>query len=493
MSNISPILLTDFYKQCHRLQYDPSITKIVSYYTPRKTRIPEFDRIVVFGVQSFIKEYLIEYFNENFFNRPLSEVLAEYEFTILQTMGVERIDSEKVKDLHNLGYLPIEIWALPEGNMSPMNVPIIEISNTHPKFAWCTNFIETLMLSELWYPMCVATAVKKYREIVNEYYSKTSDLSSGRSAISEFGFRSLIGLHGAIKASSAFLLSFNKTATIPAIIHMSKYYNTPMSEVGGGMASTEHSVMTSSALMDGSEVPSIKRLLTEVYPTSAFSMVCDSFDYWNVICSIVPELKEDILNRNGTVYFRGDSGDPVEIITKTVFKLWEIFGGTVNSKGYKVLDSHVRAIYGDSIIQNRVMKIYQILLENGFSVENVALGVGGFSMLSYVDEGNIIYGFSRDTFNCCIKAQYVETSEGKPIMVYKDPKTDSDKMKKSHKGCCSVFYNCVTRDISCEDNKTLDEAHSDHYNLLRPTFKDSKMLIETNLTEIRNILWDNKF
>lgn len=105
------VLLSDFYKQDHQRQYDPSITKVVSYYVPRKTSIPEFDKVVVFGIQAFIEEYLIEYMNENFFNRPLEEVIAEYEFVISSTMGVDRVNSDKIKKLHELGYLPIEIWA----------------------------------------------------------------------------------------------------------------------------------------------------------------------------------------------------------------------------------------------------------------------------------------------------------------------------------------------------------------------------------------------
>lgn len=488
------VLLSDFYKQDHARQYDPTITKVVSYYVPRKTRIPEFDKVVVFGIQSFVKEYLIEYFNENFFNKPIEDIVAEYTSVITATMGESRVHVEKIIKLHKLGYLPVEIRAIPEGYRVGMNVPLLEISNTDPDFAWCTNFIETLMLSELWYPMCVATGVTKYREIVNEAYSCTSDVS-GRSAISEFGFRSLVGLHGAVKASSAFLLSFNKTATIPGIQYTSKYYNTPIHEVGGGMASTEHSVMCSSTAIDGEECKMIKRLLTEVYPTGTFSMVSDSYDYWNVVDNIIPSLKDEILGRNGTLYVRGDSGNPVEIVTQTVFHLWETFGGTVNSKGYKVLDSHIRAIYGDGITQVRAKQIYQILKDNGFSAENVALGAGGFSMLSYMNEDGHVEMYSRDSFNCAVKATYVEqTVDGAttPIMVYKDPKTDSG-MKKSHKGCCAVFYNYKTRDYDCEDQLTLDQAHSDPFNLLIPVFKDSKMLREVTLTEVRDTLWNGKF
>lgn len=224
-------LLTDFYKQDHQRQYDPSITKVVSYYVPRKTRIPEFDKVVVFGIQAFIEEYLIEYMNENFFNRPLEEVIAEYEFVISSTMGADRVNSDKIKNLHELGYLPIEIWALPEGYKVGMNIPCIEISNTNPEFAWCTNFIETLMLSELWYPMCVATAVTKYRSIVNDFYSKTSDIS-GRSAISEFGFRSLVGLlgepYGFRSSNTSIIFEGSQGVLLDPDVGLSHKYTTPI-------------------------------------------------------------------------------------------------------------------------------------------------------------------------------------------------------------------------------------------------------------------------
>ena len=484
------VLLSDYYKQTHAEQYNPNVTKVVSYYVPRKTRIPVFDKVVVFGIQGFIKEYLIEYFNENFFDKNINEILSEYRSVLTETLGENRVFDQKIRNLHELGYLPIEIRALNEGVKVKMQIPILEISNTHPNFAWCTNFIETLLLSELWYPMCVATAVTTYRNIVNYYYNKTSEIS-GRSAISEFGFRSLVGLHGAIKASSAFLLSFNKTATVPGIMYMSKYYNTPLKEVGGGMASTEHSVMCSSAALDGDEVTSIHRLLTQVYPSGNFSMVCDSYDYWNIVDSVLPGLKKEILSRDGCLYVRGDSGDPVRIVTDTVFSLWNSFGGSINSKGYRVLDPHIRAIYGDGITQNRAEQIYKILEENGFSAENVALGAGGFSMLSYMDEMEHIEMFSRDTFNVAVKCSYVEY-ENKPIMVYKDPKTDTG-MKKSHKGCCSVYWDNVANGFECQDGLTYNESKEDEFNLLEPVFRDGKLLKETTLIDIRNTLWEGKF
>jgi nicotinamide phosphoribosyltransferase len=254
------------------------------------------------------------------------------------------------------------------------------------------------------------------------------------------------------------------------------------------MASTEHSVMCSSALIDKDETPSIKRLLTEVYPTGNFSMVCDSFDYWNVVTKILPSLKEEILKRDGTLFVRGDSGDPVMIIVRTVELLWEIFGGTTNSKGYKVLDSHVRAIYGDSITQERAKDIYQRLERQGFSAENVALGAGGFSMLSYQDAGGQMHMFTRDTFNVAIKCSYVE-HKGNPIMVYKDPKTDTG-MKKSHKGCCIVLLDGPQ--YKCMDGLTFKDTEIS-VNQFDTVFKDGKLVNSTSLVEVRQQLWGENF
>lgn len=482
-----PVLLSDFYKQDHARQYDPNITKIVSYYVPRKSRIKEFDNVVFFGLQAFIKEYLIEYFNENFFNKDINAIILEYEYVINQTMP-GRCFPKKIKALHKLGYLPIEIKALSEGSEVPIGIPLIEISNTHPNFAWCTNFIETLMLSELWYTMLVATSSKKYREIVNSFSAYTDNENFAKTAISEFGFRSLPGLNAAIKASSAFLLSFQKSSNIPGIQYTGDMYNTGYDDVGSGMASTEHSCMCSSKFIDGDEITMIRRLLTEVYPTGNFSMVCDSFDYWNVVDNIIPEVKNEILERSGTLFVRGDSGDPVEIVTKTVFKLWKTFGGTINSKGYKVLDPHIRVIYGDGITQARAYKIYDILVANSFSPENVALGAGGFSMLSFESNDNGIQMFTRDTLGVAIKCTYVEHNNT-PVMVYKDPKTDSGE-KKSHKGCCAVFKR--DNKYICIDNLIFDDTKIS-INELKSVFKDGKLLKEYTLTEVRNNLWGGKF
>ena len=255
---INPLLQSDFYKQVHWNQYDPSITKIVSYWIPRGTRIPDWDKFVFFGLQGFIKEYLIEDFNEFFFKRPLDEVMEEYKRLMNNTLGDESIwGPQRIKDLYELGYLPIEIKALPEGTRVPTKVPMFEVSNTHPKFAWITNAIESLLSCEMWHGILSANVGYAYREIVNKYYDETVEDSVKKAgALGDFSMRGQESMESACKSSAAWLLSFVNTATVPAITYLERYYGADCSKetVGLGLSSTEHSCMNSSFAIDGEEI-----------------------------------------------------------------------------------------------------------------------------------------------------------------------------------------------------------------------------------------------
>ena len=356
MNRMNPMLLIDFYKAVHAEMLPKDITKSVSYFTPRMSRVERWDKVVMFGLQGFIKTYLIEYFNEEFFGKPFEEVVGEYKRIMDAALGADAYKLEKIEKLHKLGYLPIEIIALPEGAMVPMHVPMFGITNTHPEFAWLPQSLESLISAESWHPMIAATVGYTYREIVNRYYEKTCDDTVPRAkALGAFDFRGEECTDSAIKAGAGWCLSFLNTATVPTIPYLEQMYNCDCTKepVAFGSPSTEHSVMCSNYAIDGDEVTLLKRLLTEIYPNTSFSAVLDSYDYWNIIDNVLPQIKEEILAHNGCMLMRGDSGDCVEVVTKTVFKLWEEFGGTVNSKGYKVLDPHVKAIYGDSITVQR--------------------------------------------------------------------------------------------------------------------------------------------
>lgn len=490
-NSINPMLLIDFYKAVHAEMLPKNITKSVSYFTPRMSRVKMWDKVVMFGLQGFIKTYLIDYFNEYFFEKPFEEVISEYKRIMDATLGSQAYKIQKIEKLHKLGYLPIEIIALPEGSRVPMRVPMFGITNTHKGFAWLPQSLESLISAESWHSMLAATVGHTYREIVNEYYDKTCDDNIERSrALGSFDFRGEECTNSAIKAGAGWCLSFLNTATVPTIPYLEQNYNCDCTKepVAFGSPSTEHSVMCSNYAIDGDEITLLRRLLTEIYPNTNFSAVLDSYDYWNVVDNIIPQLKNEILAHNGCMLVRGDSGDCVQVVTDTVFKLWNIFGGTINSKGYKVLNPHIKAIYGDSITIQRCIKIYDILEKNGFACSNVSLGVGSFSM-QCVEEDGILKPFTRDTFSSCIKATYCEI-DNIPYPIFKSPKEGG--FKKSQKGCCVVTKN-ENGEYQFKDEYTWQEAVSNKDNCLVTVFKDGKMTKEQSLFGIRQILNNGKF
>ena len=504
MIDYNPLLCLDFYKVTHAQQYPKGLTKLVSYLTPRMSRLPDIKRLPMVGLQPFIKDYLIDAFNRHFFLRNFDEVYSEYTDFLNITISTNGVGYDRLKALHDLGYLPIEIRALPEGIRSNITVPQIEISNTHPNFVWLVNSLETMLSTSLWHTQVSTEVGYQYRQIVNEFAEKTCDDNVVRARLlGDFSMRGQESVESATKSSGAFLFSFLNTATVPALRWLKKHYDgycihfdpaNYKNTVGFGAISTEHSVMCSNFAVDGDEINIIRRLLTEIYPNQSFSMVSDSYDYWNLVNNILPQLKDEIINHNGCLSIRGDSGDPAEIVTQTVFKLWDIFGGTINSKGYKVLDPHIKALYGDSITPQLCRKIYEILASNGFAINNVTLGIGSFSMQCLEDidadtQEKTYLPYTRDTFGIAIKATYAEDKDGKPVMIFKNPKTDTAKFKKSQRGCCRVFK---TEDgYSYEDGLTWDEAQNG--NELKSVFKDGVFVRRYNLAAVRNNLHGGDF
>lgn len=483
----NPLLLTDFYKTIHHMCYAEGLTKLVSYWTPRMSRKEDMDKVVMFGLQPFLKKYLIKYFNENFFSRDKEEVISEYKRIVSKTMGSVAADTKHIEALHDLGYLPIQIKAVPEGSRVNIKTPMIEITNTHEDFAWLVNYLETFMSCNIWQPMTSATIGYRYREIVEKYFDLTVENGDVKRACGDFSMRGFSSLESAELSGAAHLLSFVGTATIPAIDFLEKYYNCNIDKeiVGLGTPSTEHSVMCS---YGEDEFSAYKRLITEVFPSGTLSIVSDTYDYWKVITEILPRLKEEILNRDGKIVVRGDSGDPVKIICGdknaakdseeykgTVELLWDIFGGEINSKGYKILNSKIGTIYGDSITVERCEEICKGLEEKGFAVSNCVFGIG-----SYTYQYN-----TRDTFGFALKATHAVINDEEKF-IFKDPKTDNDRFKKSQKGMCYVYRD--GENILYKDELTIKEQDKCKDNLLEVVFKDGNLVKDYSLSEIRNRL-----
>ena len=456
--------LCDFYKTTHSNQYNKDVKYIYSNFVPRMSRIKGVDSVVFFGLQAFCFDKLLHEVQCNFFELSREEFknqMRMYKKHIENSLGetAKYVDFKKYEDLYNLGYLPVEIRGLKEGEIVPIKTPLFEIYNTNPEFAWVTNFLESYISAEMWYPITVATFAYEYRKVVHDAYCNTVDfdipenyigasiseelnyLTRIKSGMSEFGTRGASSMDSAIKASIAFLTSFNKTANVAAGPFIQDYYDADKN-TALGMVSTEHSVMCSNFAIDGNEETFFNKLITEIYPTGSISVVIDSYDDWNFVKNILPKFKDKILKRNGCFGIRFDSGNIVDQICNGVQALWDIFGGTTNSKQYKVLDSHVKVIYGDSVTINRASTIYHRLDELGFAASNVSLGAGSFSMLCFEDEQGRLFPFTRDTFGIAIKATHCVTINEygirKEIPIFKDPKSDNEHFKKSFKGRVAV-------------------------------------------------------
>ncbi len=480
----NPFLLTDYYKVGHIFQYPQGTTLVYSNLTPRKTRNPQMDKMVFFGLQYFIKEYLVNYFNENFFDQSKEKVLASYRRRITTSLGNDLPSYGHLEKLHDLGYLPVEIKALPEGSLVPMKVPCLTIVNTNPNFYWLTNFLETLLSTSIWQACTSATIAHAYRQLLNRYAIETgtpTDFVQWQGH--DFSFRGMSSLESGIISGMAHLLSFTGTDTIPAIDALEQYYNANADKelIGGSVAATEHSVMCSGS-KDG-ELETFRRLITKVYPDGIVSIVSDTWDLWKVCTEYLPALKQTILQRNGKVVIRPDSGDPVKIICgdangKTeserkgvVELLWDVFGGTTTMQGYKLLDAHIGAIYGDSITLQRAEEICEGLKQKGFASQ-VVFGLG-----SYTYQYN-----TRDVFGMAMKATYVEVN-GEGRNIFKNPVTD-DGTKKSATGLLQVKEENGT--FTLHDNVSWQQEKE---SALQTVFKNGKLVKEFSLQEIREILW----
>jgi len=488
---MSPILLKDGYKVGHKFQYPEGTTLVYSNLTPRKSRSSDMDQIVFFGLQYFIKEYLIRQFDEEFFRRPKEEVLSTYARRMDNYLGKDSITYQHIAQLHDLGYLPLEIKAVAEGSLVPMRVPVFTIRNTKPEFFWLTNMLETVLSAVLWKPSTSATTAFEYLRNFIRYADET--VGDDRSFIPwqghDFSFRGMSGIEDAVMSGAGHLLSFSGTDTIPAIDFLEQYYHADCEKelIGGSVPATEHSVMCMGT--QDEEIRTFERLIADIYPAGIVSIVSDTWDFWQVITEFLPQLRDRILARNGKVVIRPDSGDPVRIIVGdasapegspahkgAIECLWETFGGTITPKGYKLLDSHIGLIYGDSITLERQVAILEGLKEKGFASYNVVLGIGSYTY-EYV---------TRDTFGFAMKATYGEV-DGVGRDIFKDPKTD-DGTKKSAKGLMKVYRDVGTGRLALKDRCTWEEEGQGE---LRTVFKDGKLGVEWTLGQIRERVREN--
>jgi len=514
---INPFLLTDGYKTGHHQQYPEGTTLVYSNFTPRSNKYAPkgCDQVVVFGSQMVMKQ-IHEMFQEGFFSQPKDVVCGEIKRELSMYLGTD-YDVTHIEKLHDLGYLPIIVKSITEGKKVPIKVPVLTIYNTHPDFYWLTNYLETLLSNLLWKPMTSATIANQYRKVLTKWMEKTDKENAwfidwqGH----DFSMRGMDSAEATISSGLGHLTSFFGSDSLPTIYGARKYYG-ETEFVCGSVPATEHSVMCAGTKED--EVETFRRLLN-TYPKGILSVVSDTWDLWKVCTEHVVTLKDEILGRDGKLVIRPDSGDPVDILcgcfleedkqynpSDTIYTneekgvielLWDVFGGTVNEQGYKVLDPHIGAIYGDSITIERADEICKRLEAKGFASTNVVLGIGSFT-----------YQYNtRDTFGFAMKATFVEIKTepydgmvGRHIVteqfgkyenyyvesreIFKDPITD-DGTKKSATGLLAVFENENDGTYELIDHCDWKTENSGE---LRTIYLNGEFHNETTLTQIRSLL-----
>jgi nicotinamide phosphoribosyltransferase len=555
---INSLYLTDGYKVGHKKMLAPGTTKLYGTWIPRSIKhAPEgVTKIVSFG-QQLVWKWLHDEFEENFFSDRTDYALFEIEHDAIKQKALQFVkdmslylgmeyDGKHFEELWNLGYLPIKVKALPEGIETGTNIPHMTFVNTVDGFAWLALYLETIVSSLAWKPSTAATIARLYRKQAVEWVSKTDPANIGLVDFMchDFSARGLdpmsqylIGLGHAT--------SFKGSDTLPVIPASRYFYGVKEDEMPiFSVNASEHSVSTTKIFTVGEKQMLLDWL--KIFPQGMLSWVIDTFSTWDAI-KYAAECKDEIMARDGKLVFRPDSGDPVDIICGTdkivqkksqmnyldewlcledgkryhdagsshnhrheewiiestdikpsrkgvIELLWDIFGGTINEQGFKVLDPHIGAIYGDSITPERQIQIYERLAAKGFAATNIVLGVGSFT-----------YQYNtRDTLGFAAKGAWFEVeenvefislmSEDEPFIfsaktsynIYKDPITD-DGTKKSLKGKVAVLQ---------KDNGeyfTIQECNDEDENsgVLQVIYEDGKFFNLTTLEEVRAKLLKN--
>lgn len=487
--NKNPILWTDGYKLCHKDQYPAKTNWVYETWTPRMSRIDGIKHVVFYGLQGALAE-MTNSFDKYFFAQSEEKVVRDYEEVVKNIFASTNPEfakthtSDHIRALHRLGYLPLRIKTLEEGSLVPIGVPMFTIENTVAEFFWLPGYLETQLSSYIWSPMTAATIANLYKRILSDYAEKTSDVSKVFNQAGDFSMRGMSSPESAYRTAGGHLLSFGGSATVSAREYLQMYYKAK-DDVLTYTPSTEHSVMCS---YGENEIEAFRYLITQVYPSGNISIVSDTYDLWNVVDNVLPQLKELIMNRNGKVIIRPDSGDPVEILCGDVNtqnatiqkgiveRLYEIFGGTINAKGYKELDTHIGVVYGDSITPDRAKNICIKLMNKGFASTNTALGIGSYTY-QYV---------TRDTFGFALKGT-AEEIDGVFKAIQKRPATDTGNFKKSQKGLVAV----IRKDEEYQLIDNLDPTsikEIDSENLLKDFYVDGEFIYTRTFDEIRNKL-----
>jgi len=453
------ILNTDSYKVSMFKQYPAGTTGVYSYIESRGGR---YDQTVFFGLQAFIKEYLLE---------PITQQDIDVADEILTAHGepFNRAGWQYILDKHN-GYLPVVIRAVPEGTVVPVKQVLATIENTDPECFWLTTWLETALLRAIWYPTTVATQSWKIKQVILDALEKTGDPSTIDFKLHDFGARGVSSLESAGIGGAAHLVNFMGTDTVTGILYAREFYNAGVS--GFSIPAAEHSTITSWGR--DNEVKAYDNMLTQfAKPGAIVAVVSDSYDVFNAASKLWgEELRQQVIDSGATVVIRPDSGDPDIVCRKLVQILDKQFGSTVNSKGFKVLNN-VRLIQGDGVNEHTIRMILGSFQVYGYSADNIAFGMGG-ALLQQLD---------RDTQKFAMKCSSI-TVNGEDRDVVKDPITDPGKKSKAGR---IELWKAGSEWVTAVDQPKgwFDKGFGPFTSMLEEVYRDGKLVQEITFEQVR--------
>ncbi|MCK5725646.1 MAG: nicotinate phosphoribosyltransferase [Thiotrichaceae bacterium] len=449
------ILNTDSYKSSHFLQYPAKTTTVSSYI---ESRGGDFKQTVFFGLQAFIKQYLLT---------PITQANIDEAEELLALHGVPFYKEgwQMILDRHQ-GFLPLEIEALPEGTVVATRNALVQVKNTDPDAYWLTSYIETALLRAIWYPTTVATVSWEVKQVIAHYLEETSDeLKQLPFKLHDFGARGVSSHESAALGGMAHLVNFQGSDTMAGIIAARKYYGATMA--GFSIPASEHSTMTSWGR--DNEVGAYANMLDQFAQSGKlFAVVSDSYDIYHAVTEIWgKQLRQQIEESGATLIVRPDSGDPKTVVLEVLDRLYAEFGGRVNPKGYRVLADCVRVIQGDGVNLTSIAEILAAMKAKGYSAENIAFGMGG----------GLLQQSDRDTLRFAMKASAVEIDE-QWNDIFKQPITDAGKGSK--RGRLAVIKSGQAYQTIREDQRELGQE-----NYLRVVYRDGELLVDDDFHLIR--------
>jgi nicotinamide phosphoribosyltransferase len=453
-TDISNILLNvDCYKHTHHAQYPPGTEYISSYIESRGGAYPV---TLFFGLQAYLIETL---------SKPITlENILDAEYICKeQRVPFDRNLWLELLEDHD-GYLPVEIEAVPEGTIVPTRNVLVQLVNTDPKYYWVTSFFETALIRAVWYPTTVATLSWMCKQVVRQALERSSDTPElTRLCVHDYGQRGVSSQESAALGGMAHLVNFDQSDTVTGVLAAKRWYNAAGAPGGSGPFH-EHAGVC--AWGRDREVEAMRRLFEAFGDHTHVGLLTDTFDHDNNVLNILGgELKEQIQSFPGLVLIRGDSGDPVQVVSDTVEMLMDRFGSDMNSKGYKVLPPNIKAVHGDGLTLGSLRRIYDELERRGLAADNALFGMGG----------GLLQQVNRDTVNFGQKANAAKIN-GEWIDLAKTP-TRSE-MKRSKPGRLALIK------VDDEYRTVRQEDASPEENLLVPVFRNGKLLRTWGFDEV---------